>query len=124
MQNVFKTLILHYPDNALEKLEEVSYLLKHSDTHDLEQFLKVSEIRNYRDVCAEMDGYIKKMKDRFPKKKAAGEDGEDDGGEEQAEAVGTVPDLLEDAQVFEWAGFGFGQQELYRLQKSLNGLAN
>lgn len=33
LQEVFKKLILHYPDQALEKLEEVSYLLKHAKTH-------------------------------------------------------------------------------------------
>jgi hypothetical protein len=29
LQEVFKKLILHYPADALEKVEEVSYLLKH-----------------------------------------------------------------------------------------------
>jgi len=29
LSETFKRLILHYPDDALEKLEEVSYLLKH-----------------------------------------------------------------------------------------------
>lgn len=28
LQEVFKKLILHYPDQAFDKLEEVSYLLK------------------------------------------------------------------------------------------------
>lgn len=51
IQEVFKQLILHYPDQALEKLEEVSYLLKHKDTIKMEDFLKVSDMRNYKDVC-------------------------------------------------------------------------
>ena len=29
LQETFKRLILHYPEESLEKLEEVSYLLKH-----------------------------------------------------------------------------------------------
>ena len=58
LQNVFKVLILHYPDQALEKLEEVSYLLKHADTHKIESFLKVSDTRTYKDVCKDMSEYI------------------------------------------------------------------
>lgn len=52
MQEVFKVLILHYPDNALEKLEEVSFLLKNANAYDIEQFLKMSDIRSYKDVCS------------------------------------------------------------------------
>jgi 23S rRNA U2552 (ribose-2'-O)-methylase RlmE/FtsJ len=51
LQEVFKNLILHYPDQSLEKLEEVSYLLKNADTHSIEKFLKISDMRNYKDVC-------------------------------------------------------------------------
>ena len=36
LQEVFKVLILHYPDNALEKLEEVSFLLKNAKAYDIE----------------------------------------------------------------------------------------
>ena len=51
LQEVFKNLILHYPDQSLEKLEEVSYLLKNADTHQIEKFLKISDMRNYKNVC-------------------------------------------------------------------------
>ena len=110
LQSVFKKLILHYPDQALEKLEEVSYLLKHNDVHKLEDFLKVSDFRNYKDVCGEMNGYIEKMKTQFGAKKAAaeGEEAEEEAPEEVA-AVGLVPDLLADSLVYQWSGIGFGQ---------------
>ena len=51
LQECFKRLILHYPDQALGKLEEVSYLLKNADTHQIEDFLRVGDTRNYKDVC-------------------------------------------------------------------------
>lgn len=123
LQEVFKILILHYPDNALEKLEEVSFLLKNGDKYQIEKFLKMSDIRNYKEVCKQMEEYISKMKDQFGTRKPAadGEDGGEDPGE--AEPVGMVPDLLEDSYVYQWAGIGFGQQEVYRLQKSLKKLA-
>lgn len=62
LQAVFKILILHYPDNAIEKLEEVSFLLKNANKYDIEKFLKMSDIRSYKDVCAQMDDYISIMK--------------------------------------------------------------
>jgi len=79
LQDVFKMLILHYPDQALHKLEEVSYLLKHADKFQLEQFLKLKDMRNYKDVCAQMDAYIKQMQEVFGGKKPPAE------GEEEEE---------------------------------------
>ena len=40
---VFNTLILHYPDDALEKLEEVSWLTKHRQSHDPKEWLLTEE---------------------------------------------------------------------------------
>jgi radial spoke head protein 4A len=34
-----------------------------------------------------------------------------------------IPDLQEEARLFEWAGIGFGQEEVYLMQKSLRRLA-
>lgn len=107
LQEVLKKLIIHYPDQALEKLEEVSYLLKNADTHNIEMFLKVSDMRNYADVCQEMNAYIESMKKQFPQKKQLAE-GEEEEAAEESPAVGFVPDLLADAQQYQWAGIGFG----------------
>jgi len=117
-----KRLILHYPNQAYTKLEEVSYLLKHEDTHKIEDFLKVSDFRQCKDVCAEMDAYITAMKYEFGAKKPVLE-GEEDAEPEEIPPVGYVPDLLADSQMYQWAGIGFGKQEVYRLQKSLKKLA-
>jgi len=66
LQEVMKKLILHYPNQALEKLEEVSYLVKNEDTHKIEDFLKVEDFRCYKTVCNEMEGYIGNMQAQFP----------------------------------------------------------
>ena len=116
-------LIQHYPDQAFDKLEEVSYLLKNSDTHRLQDFLKVQDFRNHRDVCAEMNDYIAAMKYQFGARKPPADGEEEDAEPEEVPPVGFVPDLLSDAQIYQWAGVGFGQQEIYRLQKSLKKLA-
>lgn len=40
-------IIIHCPQEALNKLEEVSYLLKHKDTVACEEFLKMNEHHRY-----------------------------------------------------------------------------
>lgn len=54
MQHVKKTfqiLVRHYPTQALQKFEEVSYLVKHSNEIDLEKFLRMSDTHNYSEVA-------------------------------------------------------------------------
>ena len=58
LQSVFKELIMHYPDQALDKLEEVSYLLKHdgetlSNKQELRlrNFLITEEVKDYVDLA-------------------------------------------------------------------------
>jgi len=55
-----------------------------------------------------MEGYIEKMKDQFGRRVPQGED-EEDVEPEDKPAVGFVPDLLVDSQIYQWAGIGFGQ---------------
>ena len=47
VRNVFKVLVKHYPNQALQKVEEVSYLLRHAETHHIDEFLQIKDLRNY-----------------------------------------------------------------------------
>lgn len=38
-------------------------------------------------------------------------------------AIGYVPNFMEEARWFEWAGVGFGPEETYRIFKSLAALS-
>jgi hypothetical protein len=38
---------MYYPDEALQRLEEVSYLLKKGDTIAIEEFLRINDNRSY-----------------------------------------------------------------------------
>lgn len=123
LQEVFRVLILHYPDKALEKMEEVSYLIKMGDELKLTDYLRTSDMRNYAEVCGKMDGYIAFMRKQFPEPFVPDPDDPEKTGPEAAEPINYVQDVMEDAsQLWQWAGIGFGQQELYRLQKSLKRL--
>lgn len=54
--------MLHYPDQALDKLEEVSYLLKHNgDGVKLSDFLVLDEKRGYEELATSHQEYIEKL---------------------------------------------------------------
>ena len=62
LQEVFKKLILHYPDQALDKLEEVSYLLKHNgESLRPSDFLVMDEKRSYEELAVSQQEYIEKL---------------------------------------------------------------
>lgn len=61
IKKVFKILVNHYPNNALEKVEEVSYLLKNADKHHIDQFLKVENTLNYEEVAQSMADHVERV---------------------------------------------------------------
>lgn len=93
LQSVIGQLIQHYPNQAFDKLEEVSYLLKHDQTYELDSFLKVDDFRDYRSVCMEMEAFIKEMRYQYGAKPPVPE-GEEEAEPEDIPAVGYVPDLV------------------------------
>ena len=116
---VFNLLILHYPDDALDKLEEVSYLVKYKDSKDLKAWLLVEEFWNFKNHCENKADFIAKAKKYFELPQP-----EEEGGDvPEIPTVNGVPDLLSQSRVFEWAGIGWGK-ELLMLQKSLAELSN
>ena len=47
MNAIMDHIIIHCPNDALNKLEEISYLIKHKDTHAIDEFLKTHKIPVY-----------------------------------------------------------------------------
>lgn len=47
MTEIMNHIIIHCPKQALDKLEEISYLVKHKDVISLEEFLKVNQVKLY-----------------------------------------------------------------------------
>lgn len=45
--DVVDTLALNCPDRAIQRFEEVSYLLKNKDRHALAEFVRVAETKDY-----------------------------------------------------------------------------
>ena len=83
MNKVFKTLILHYPDQALTRFEEVSTLIKQKK--NLNEFLKLEDIRTYKDVASDQTEYTGKVKPVFE-----GPQPDEEGNMPEVAAVGYV----------------------------------
>ena len=93
LNKVFKTLILHYPDQALARFEEVSTLIKQKK--NLNEFLKLEDIRTYKDVACDQTEYTGKVKPNFE-----GPVPDEDGNLPEVAAVGYVQDLMREARIF------------------------
>ena len=79
----------------------------------------MEDIRTYTSVAKDLASYSEKVKEHFEVPEA-----NEDGEVPQAEALATeMPDMMADSKVLSWAGIGFGEQETYRLQKSLKKFA-
>lgn len=59
LTEVFNKLILHYPSDAFDKFEEVSYLCKNKSLN-LDEFLKIDDTRNYDKLAQSLQDWIKK----------------------------------------------------------------
>ena len=67
---IFDHIIVHCPEEALGKLEEISYLLKHEDTVAIDKFLNVNRVPIYSQPADEATkkvtaDAIKSSKDYF-----------------------------------------------------------
>jgi radial spoke head protein 4A len=104
----------------LEKVEEVSYLLKNADAHHIDEFLKIEDKRNYDAIAQSMSDHVATVEALFAGPKAPEDDPE---AVPEVGPVGMVQNLAADSKIFQWAGIGFGESETYLLQKSLKKLA-
>lgn len=104
-------VIAEKPQDAYSLMEVLSRLVKASaQPPDEDQVQEPSA-----DQAEELEKYFRKARqlDSVPR---------DDGGE--AIQVCAVPDCMEEAEMFSWAGVGFGELESYRIQCALRNLAN
>jgi len=65
LQEVFKRLIMHFPSQALDKLEEVSYLVKNNDKLNIGDFLNVEEKGNFKEYSENVQDFIQKVQALF-----------------------------------------------------------
>lgn len=62
---IFNVMILHYPEDALDKIEEISYLLKHKSEKSIHHWLLVEEFWNFKKSCTNKADFIEKTRKYF-----------------------------------------------------------
>jgi len=120
--------VVHYPQDAILKFEEVSYLIKQGDEAKLRQFLKTCESKRY---AAHSDSTAKATKQYLDRASAlcstsvpVANPEDPDAQPEQPAPVCFIPDLISDNKsVYQWAGLNLGDYNCMLLQKSLQKLA-
>jgi len=106
---VLKQVIIHEPSKAVQRFEEISYMVKHGK--DLNEFLKLEECKDIEAVAKDLDVHIQAIKEHFVIPQP-----DEDGVVAPAEPLATeMPDLLSDSKLYAWASIGFGEQETYLL---------
>ena len=118
LTEVFNRIMLHHPYNAFDKFEEISQLVKqtHLKIQDPKFDHEVNRIRHQENDPAKAQ-WLQKSKNLFmeivdivPKH---------DAGLLTRNKTFTIPDFCEEAEMLEWAGIGFGEDEVYKITKSI-----
>ena len=65
LQEVFSKLILHYPDHALDKFEEVSHLIKNSGALNPAEFLNMQDERSRKTISEDLLDHAKALRKFF-----------------------------------------------------------
>ena len=68
LQKIFEHMILHNPDKALERFEEISYMIKQG--MDPNEFLRCEDNRDYSQVANDRKEYCKKIAPHFAQPEA------------------------------------------------------
>lgn len=110
---------MYYPDDVLDKFEEVSYLLKDEDKSKMKKFLNFDNKTDIKLFTQCKASYSTKAEKMFPKKADKVEDGDEP---VESAAAGKVPNLFADFEMFEWAGISFGE-DIFKIQIALTKLS-
>ena len=114
--------MLHHREDGFDRLEEISQLLKqtHCQMKDPASDQEVNSIKAQH-KNPELDLWLERSQ------KLLGEHWDAIPSSERELLTRKVnvslPNLLEEAEMFEWAGVSFGEEETYKLQKALKKLA-
>lgn len=116
---VVDRIVQSCPDRALERFEEISYLIKNSDCHKLEDFVKCSDERDYSRNCKDIsDGTQEPLVElrTFLGNNAAAADADPEAEGGAGPVIGLVQDLTSlNKHVFNQAGVELGEYSSFIL---------
>jgi hypothetical protein len=118
LTEVFNRILLHHADDAYDRFEEISALVKQTDlkfkdpANDFELNAACSE-----QAVSERAAWVKRSRNLLNDVNDL--IGESDKALLTKDKTFIIPNFAEEAEMLEWAGISFGQENTIRLQKSI-----
>ena len=123
LTEVFNRIMLHNPENGYENFEEISALVKQTNFKiqdpalDTDVNAKAGVVSN-KEMFEQIEKW-KNLLNEYPDLVSK----EDRRSYVSKEVKCVVPNFVQHAEMFEWAGIGFGPDASYVIQKSIKRLA-
>ena len=118
LTEVFNRIVLHHQDDAYEKFEEISALIKQTDLN-FNNPQRDSDLNaaGAAQAVSERDMWVRKSKNLLSEVNDLVS--ANDSSLLSTNKTFQIPDLAEEAEMLEWAGVSFGEDNIIRLQKSI-----
>ena len=118
LTEVFNRILMHHADDAYDRFEEISALVKQTD-------LKFKDPKNDSELNAAMSAQAVSEREQWVirSKNLLNEVNDlissDDKSLLTKNKTFAIPNFAEEAEMLEWAGISFGEENTLRLQKSI-----
>ena len=118
LSEVFNRILLHHADDAYDKFEEISALVKQTDLQfrDPKHDSDLNAAASARAV-SEREQWVQRSKNLLNEVNDL--IGSDDKALLTKNKTFAIPNFAEEAEMLEWAGISFGEENTLRLQKSI-----
>jgi len=122
LTEVFNRILLHHSDDAYDKFEEISALVKQTDLkfkdptfdHELNAACQQRAVSEREDWVQRSKNLLNEINDLVSA---------EDRSLLSKNQMFEIPNFAEEAEMLEWAGISFGKDNTLRLQKSIKRLA-
>jgi len=114
LTEVFNRIMLHHPYDAFDKFEEISHLVKqtHLKIKDPKFDYDVNSIQNEQ-TNPSKEAWINKSQKLL--REVYGNLSKEDKALLTKDKTFIIPNVVDEARIFEWAGISFGEEETYKL---------
>ena len=118
LTEVFNRILLHHSEDAYDKFEEISALVKQTDLkfkdpqfdHELNAEMQSRAVSEREEWVQRSKNLLNEVNDLISAK---------DRALLATKKSFIIPNFAEEAEMLEWAGISFGQENTIRLQKSI-----
>lgn len=117
--NIIGKIVQDHPKNAYEVFEQYSHYIK-QNKYNYTSNENYVDAYKLREKYSEVEEELEKAAKYFNLNPQANADGEEEAGEPPQ--IGYIPDMMEELQLLERAGLGFGDKETFKIYSAIKKL--